>query len=549
MFTQEYKKAIEQEILFVGESVKLQAERILSFGLDIGELYQFDEICREVVEKYPEVAYVLIYDKNGELLYHSESSEEAVKDIHFDFNVVKQAQEQNTIAKVQLNIDAEKYQATSIPIINDSEAIQGTVLIAFSEEYVTAKTKKLVQYSMLQSVMFIMISFLLLTFVLTKWVTRPLQSIMSVMNAAGLGNLHARVELSSKDEFGMLGMKLNETLEKIKQLMNENEKAVKIQQSFVLEQERGKLSESLREAIFSISSTLDVEEVQQLALTHLRNIIECDRVSMYMKEAGFWKQVATVGEISTRVNEEKLATMYNHVDNIEQPIIEMFHGHQVLYMPFYVHKVYLGVLVIERMAVAFNESEQSLALTYVSQMAIAIDNAKMYEQMEEIAITDALTDSYNRRYFYNVFEQELEKHLHNKQPLAFILFDVDYFKKVNDRNGHVIGDKVLRSLSRETKAYIAPHHVFARLGGEEFAILLPQTSIEQAYQQGEELRQLIANMDVETDSGPLQVTISLGVTNVIPSEKVESVMHRADKALYEAKETGRNKVVSITATS
>ena len=153
------------------------------------------------------------------------------------------------------------------------------------------------------------------------------------------------------------------------------------------------------------------------------------------------------------------------------------------------------------------------------------------------SITDPLTNIYNRRFFMQMMEQEMERTRRNGKPFSIIMFDIDHFKNVNDRFGHAAGDMVLKSIADMVKNRIRKTDCFARWGGEEFIILLPETSLEDAVGLAEELRGKLSNMAFPEVG---HVTASFGVTSYRPSDTIDTILLRADDMLYEAKASGRD---------
>ena len=163
----------------------------------------------------------------------------------------------------------------------------------------------------------------------------------------------------------------------------------------------------------------------------------------------------------------------------------------------------------------------------------------------ELAIRDSLTGIYNLRYFIERVEQEISRAKRHTMPLSLIYFDLDFFKKINDRYGHPVGDKVLKQVADTIKEMIRAHDIFARVGGEEFAILLPRCSLDDAVQNAERIRKAVQSQQINIQNGsPVQVTISAGVTAWSNNEQVTQFYKRADEKLYLAKQHGRNQVVS-----
>lgn len=170
-----------------------------------------------------------------------------------------------------------------------------------------------------------------------------------------------------------------------------------------------------------------------------------------------------------------------------------------------------------------------------------------YEQSLSMALTDSLTGVFNRRYINAHLPRLLERAIDNHKPLAILLFDIDHFKVVNDSYGHTVGDEVLKEVSSRASRNLRTFDLVARLGGEEFVVILPDTDAEAALTVAERLRGLIADtlFKVSADVGEIPVTVSIGVTvGGRLGDTAEGLIRRADEALYEAKRAGRNRTIA-----
>ena len=170
---------------------------------------------------------------------------------------------------------------------------------------------------------------------------------------------------------------------------------------------------------------------------------------------------------------------------------------------------------------------------------------KTNKLLENLAITDGLTGIYNHRYFYEKINEEFERAKRYNSPLSLIMFDFDYFKRINDRYGHVVGDSVLVEMAKIVMSNIRKHDIFARYGGEEFVLLLPHTNSTGAIQEAERIRKAVESHHFQHIDKRGDVTISLGIVT-FPSKYInhpEDMVKLADAALYEAKKLGRNRSV------
>lgn len=170
--------------------------------------------------------------------------------------------------------------------------------------------------------------------------------------------------------------------------------------------------------------------------------------------------------------------------------------------------------------------------------------ANYHEEIYRLMTTDALTQTHNRRYFNEALEREYNRSLRYRRALSLVLFDIDHFKQINDTYGHVAGDSVLRQLSLVVKPRLRQQDVLARIGGEEFAILLPEVDIDGARVAGEKVRKLVEAARFLVDSKEFGCTVSVGLAAFDARMTAPQLLYEAaDKSLYAAKNAGRNRVV------
>ncbi len=177
------------------------------------------------------------------------------------------------------------------------------------------------------------------------------------------------------------------------------------------------------------------------------------------------------------------------------------------------------------------------------QFLIGLRRALLYQKVQGLTITDGLTQVYCRRYFLERFGEELKRSKKNKLHLSFLMIDIDNFKQFNDRYGHLVGDAILRQVSKIISENVRQIDFIGRYGGEEFSIVLAETDKEQANFAGQRIRQAIEGATIKAYDEKLKVTVSIGISTFpVNTRNMQDLIEMADQALYVAKETGKNKV-------
>ncbi|MGD0335934.1 MAG: GGDEF domain-containing protein [Candidatus Omnitrophota bacterium] len=212
-----------------------------------------------------------------------------------------------------------------------------------------------------------------------------------------------------------------------------------------------------------------------------------------------------------------------------------------LVLPLSIHKTNMGYLV----AAGVGQKDKDKFNILAHQLIIGIKKAILYKRVQEMAITDSLTQAFSRRHFLDRFNEEMERSKKFKLRFSFLMVDVDHFKEINDNYGHLVGDAVLREIARSMKENIRQIDFIGRWGGEEFALIFVETEKSQACLAAERIRQTIESKQISVYDEALKTTISMGVAT-FPEDAREAVslVEKADKSLYLAKEKGRNMVCS-----
>ncbi len=214
-------------------------------------------------------------------------------------------------------------------------------------------------------------------------------------------------------------------------------------------------------------------------------------------------------------------------------------------LPMLFEKEILGILVfIFEKTNALTTHQTELLKVLGNQASMSIANAKFYEEIERLAVTDGLTGLYNHRHFQEKLSQEFNRVERFSDPLSVLIIDIDHFKKINDTYGHPVGDVVLRRVAEIIRKTIRNIDIAARYGGEEFAAILIGTDSKGALKMAERLRSTVADEKFYSEKNDFRVTISIGISTYLRDiRKKEEIIERADKALYAAKRNGRNQCV------
>jgi diguanylate cyclase (GGDEF)-like protein len=219
---------------------------------------------------------------------------------------------------------------------------------------------------------------------------------------------------------------------------------------------------------------------------------------------------------------------------------------RLLLLPLRVRESVIGWISLSRPPAEkpFDFQDLRLSVIAVDLTAMALGNAERYAQIESLAVSDGLTGLFTRGYLDERLQEEFAKARHQGQLFSVMLLDVDHFKRINDSHGHRLGDEVLRWLARQIMAQCRDTDFVARYGGEEFVVLMPNTGGKDALGFGRRMAKNIADAVFRWEKTSLKVTVSGGVAALSPDVADEKeLLDRADKALYAAKNGGRNLVL------
>jgi len=292
----------------------------------------------------------------------------------------------------------------------------------------------------------------------------------------------------------------------------------------------------------ALGRSLDVDAIRDVVTQQLPRLAGTDEAWAMMRTDRHWQALAGTARENRRELERTREHLAERALDKEQrsatdPV--SMEGHVCLPMTAGGHAV--GVLGIPESSGPFTEGRWRVLAATAALLGIALRNAQLFQELREHSLRDGLTGCFNRTHALEVLDVELRRARRSHLPLTLIIFDLDHFKEVNDRYGHLCGDAVLAAVGVRMRDVLRGSDLKCRYGGEEFLVILPETPLEGAKRVAETLRRELADLPIHWKDETLSITASFGVTVALPSEiDSEAIIGRADQALYRAKEQGRN---------
>jgi diguanylate cyclase (GGDEF)-like protein/PAS domain S-box-containing protein len=330
-----------------------------------------------------------------------------------------------------------------------------------------------------------------------------------------------------------------------------------------LAEKRSMEAETLRQAGLVVSAALKQEETIDRILEQLALVVPYDSAAVQLKRDSHLEIVGSRGFADPKqvlgmkfpLDEHNPGA---HVIQTRQSLIlgDLRDKYPEYYAEFD-HKTrsWLGIpLTIKDNAIGifsldshemhhFTQEHAQLAATFAIQVAIALENARLFEEVHRLAITDPLTGIFNRRHFYNLTMREFERSRRYNTHFSLLMMDIDNFKLVNDTLGHPAGDQVLQQVAHLFQVNLRKADIPCRYGGEEFTATLPETGIEAAHKLARRLCAKIAGTTIHTDRGDVHITVSIGVAEHGDAcDTLDKLLDCTDRALYAAKTAGRKQV-------
>jgi diguanylate cyclase (GGDEF)-like protein len=403
-------------------------------------------------------------------------------------------------------------------------------------------TSSSVQTSQLVAALFIA-GFLLLAFLFSVTASRALQGqlgrFLTAARRLGGGDFSSRIPTEGRDEFAALGEEFNSMSSQLERRLEE------------LNQERGRLRESIRRIGQTFASNLDRQALLELALSTAIDAVQ-----------------ATAGRLSVRSTPEEplaesgavgsFAGIESLIHDAERRALQTGDLGDASSDGTFVMSVALGpisatnrahgVITVARQQREFSDDDREVLRSFAAQSTLALENVELHFQVRRQAVTDELTGLANHGRFQELLSAEIAEGRRYEYPVGLIMLDIDDFKSVNDTYGHQQGDVVLKHVARVLRDSSREADVAARYGGEEMALILPHTDLTGTYAIAERVRTAIEALHVPRldGNGVLRITASLGVASAADGDK-DFLISEADNALYAAKRGGKNRTVTAEA--
>ncbi|MCP5463694.1 MAG: diguanylate cyclase [Deltaproteobacteria bacterium] len=439
-------------------------------------------------------------------------------------------------------------------------------------------------YSVGLVLILLVLQFLLYSF----FVGKPLAALRRNMRRVKEGSWNEVNWSGYNAEFARLGQEFNQMLRELKQISQNRkqieQRLIKAEESLKYKmalEDKAKIIERMNKELSGafndisllytvsqyLSSILKIDELVHCVDGIFREKFSCEAFALYFLLPGrkrlrlaAYKGIAIEGE--NQIYEPVQVGLVGEVLNTSKSLylkdIEDWKGSELLpsetglrgsvfSVPLKLREGAIGVLTVCRASeTGFSPTDRQSLESIASQIAIAYERSKLYMKTKDLAVRDELTGAYNRRRFQQMFQLELKRSRRFHRALSVLIIDIDHFKKFNDTYGHLVGDELLKNFTSLIEANIREVDLLARFGGEEFVILLSDTSGEDACFVADKLCTLVrtASLAKGDEGEDLNVTISVGVASYPEAgDSPEEIIANADTALYQAKDAGRDQVV------
>jgi diguanylate cyclase (GGDEF)-like protein len=387
-----------------------------------------------------------------------------------------------------------RYRTLAAPPLSGTNAVEVAVLTPQSSiDAANAAARERVLFGLIGAAILVA----LVAFLEGRSIVRTVRGIADAARAIAQGRLSQRVPVEGHDEFATLGVAFNEMADQLESRLAD------------LETERARVRDAIARFAEVLGATHDSEQ--------LRRVI-----------------------VETALESSGAASATLRIDGADAVAGDPAAGGDTYEQPLTTGGATLGMLVLTG---RLDDEQRRTVASLASHAAVALENARLHRMVERQALVDGLTGIANRRACEDALTHEIARAGRLGTPLTLVVADLDDFKAVNDRHGHTVGDDVLHEFAAVLRGTLRESDVAGRWGGEEFVLLLPGTEAEGGVQLAERVRSALAERSFAGREGAvLQVTCSFGVAQLKPGLKERELFAQADRALYEAKRRGKNRV-------
>lgn len=389
---------------------------------------------------------------------------------------------------------------------------------------------------------------------LAKNITNPIMKLYYTAESVGAGNIGETVDIKTGDEIEELADEFNKMSLGLKELYTDMEKKI---------EDRTKEVVTIFSFTSAISKNIELEEIVKVAGEELIFTLDlCGYCICFVYNNSLSELAVVSCKGLEQIEVEKLIAILKGKENLlihHEPLIlnnlqteligEKGKISSLGLFPITHLGKLLGIFILfDTKEEAFSDPVKSVVDTCMIQLGTTIKNAMLFRETKELSLTDQLTGLANRRYFEAKMDYEFSRFKRYERPFSLLMLDIDHFKKINDTYGHQSGDIILKTLGKIISDFIRKSDFAARYGGEEFVILMPETSKENACIAAERLRKHIEEKTFKIDVSPYDIHITISVGSSEAAKEMEDwheLVESSDRALYLAKQSGRNRVICL----
>lgn len=546
----------ESQLLRVGEMMKEAAD----FSIEKNDFIGFQSLV-ERMSKSADLAFITLYNPHGKVL-SCNKTQWISRDMQEMFSEEFSARDLQAIKKALQGgysafFDEDDFQYCMVMPIKIGGAGNGALYLSMDLKSTQENVRKRA-LSILKGSLFALIFTIVALYVLFHYFfTRRLQAVSTAAVRLASGDLTSRTKVGGTDEIGYLAASFDVLADDITNWRNNLEEMVA---------SRVKEISTLFEVVDTISKSLELDKVLPKVLERvLENMGEGKGAVVLVSDEGNTLRLAAshglseesihlisiqgqgcVGDVilknsSLRIpGEDEDSEDASHIPGLEHEGIR-----SALVVPISMRGAALGVIALySEKKDRFSEQDEVLLMTIGSQVGVAVENAQLYEKTLVLAQKDGLTGLANRRFYMETLKQETSRAVRYSTPFCLLMLDIDKFKRFNDSFGHPKGDELLREFSALVRNTVRTADTPGRYGGEEFSVILPNTTLKGAIVIAERIRTSMEDLKIPVsgESSYAGATVSIGIAELAAGETEEKLLSRADAALYRAKESGRNRV-------